>query len=102
MKRATSIIFALLLLFCLVACHSDDRTLYQNDAEDAVEYENNDLYADDDLESVTYVLNTSSKKIHKSTCGTGDLIAPENRQTFRGNIEKLFKQGYTKCGNCFR
>ena len=51
---------------------------------------------------VTYVLNINSKKIHKTTCGTGDLILPENRKIFKGEIMDLFEQGYTKCGNCFR
>lgn len=51
---------------------------------------------------VTYVLNINSKKIHKTTCGTGDLILPENKEIFKGEIEVLFEQGYTKCGNCFR
>ena len=49
-----------------------------------------------------YVLNTNSKKIHKTTCGTGDNIAPRNREEYRGSIEKLKEKGYTLCGNCFR
>ena len=49
-----------------------------------------------------YVLNMKSKKIHKTTCGTGDLILPENRCFYTGDIQSLLKQGYTQCGNCFK
>ena len=50
----------------------------------------------------TYILNTSSMKIHKTTCGTGKLMLPENRRVYVGDIEDLLINGYTKCGNCFR
>ena len=48
-----------------------------------------------------YVLNANSKKIHKPSCGTGARIKPINRKTYSGNIDDLFKKGYTTCGNCF-
>ena len=48
-----------------------------------------------------YILNTDSKKIHRTTCGTGDRIKKENRQRYVGDLEALFQKGYTTCGNCF-
>ena len=56
----------------------------------------------DQKKTEKYVLNIRSKKIHKTTSGTGDLILPENRVVYEGNIEDLYKTGYTKCGNCFK
>ena len=50
----------------------------------------------------TYILNINSKKIHKTSCGTGKSILPENKKSYTGDIETLYSQGYTKCGNCFR
>lgn len=61
-----------------------------------------DTIIENDYENESYVLNIKSKKIHKTTCGTGDLILPENRKTYKGNIDELLEDGYTKCGNCFR
>ena len=49
----------------------------------------------------TYILNTRSKKIHKSSCGTAALIKPENREEYHGNVQDMLNQGYSKCGNCF-
>lgn len=49
-----------------------------------------------------YVLNTNSKKIHKTTCSTGDNIAPRNREEYIGDIDELLNKGYTVCGNCFK
>ena len=50
----------------------------------------------------TYILNVSTKKIHKDDCGTATLIDPQNRKIYRGDIVPLFEKGYTYCGNCFR
>ncbi len=48
-----------------------------------------------------YILNTSSKKIHLPFCGNAKSIAPANRQEYEGDLDALFDQGYTPCGNCF-
>lgn len=49
-----------------------------------------------------YILNTRSKKIHKTTCGTAALIHEENRRGYEGNPEPLFEEGYSYCGNCYK
>ena len=48
-----------------------------------------------------YILNIDSKKIHRTTCGTGARIKQENRRRYEGDLEDLFEKGYTECGNCF-
>lgn len=49
-----------------------------------------------------YILNTSTKKIHKTTCGTAALIHEENRQLHEGATDALLDEGYSFCGNCFK
>ena len=50
-----------------------------------------------------YVLNKSSKKIHKPSCSSVPTISQKNREDFAGTeeeVEALFGKGYTNCGNC--
>lgn len=47
-----------------------------------------------------YVLNTNTKKIHKSTCSSVSTIAPHNYQEYTGDINDLLSQGYSKCKAC--
>lgn len=86
-------------LFSLCACYNE--TLDTNDTVMCTETEDTDI--DSELVGYdTHILNTNSKKIHKITCGSAKLILPENRQTYNDNISKLYDQGYSKCGNCFK
>ncbi len=55
-----------------------------------------------DSVKITYVLNKSSKKIHKQNCGTGTRIREKNKRVYQGDLDRLFEKGYTTCGNCFR
>ncbi len=50
--------------------------------------------------SVTYVLNTSSKKIHYPDCSSVSTIKETNKENFSGSINDLISQGYTSCGSC--
>ena len=52
-------------------------------------------------QSDTYILNTRSKKIHHPDCPSVAKMSPKNKKEYKGNIQDLLKQGYTKCGNCF-
>ena len=51
-------------------------------------------------ESVTYVLNTSSKKFHLPTCSGAASMSEANRQEYAGSRADLVSQGYTPCGTC--
>lgn len=49
--------------------------------------------------TVTYVLNTNSKKIHKPDCNDVAKIKPENYAT-TDDPETWLSWGYTNCGHC--
>ncbi len=65
-------------------------------------YATGENHAEDDtpMPAVTYILNTSSKKFHLTTCGIAASIIEQNRAEYDGNREELIAQGYTPCGNC--
>lgn len=50
--------------------------------------------------SQTWVLNTSSMKIHYPSCSQVKKIAPQNYSTSNLSESELFLQGYTTCGVC--
>lgn len=50
--------------------------------------------------SETYILNTSTKKFHKPSCGSVKTIKESNKGSYTGSREDLIKQGYSPCGNC--
>lgn len=52
--------------------------------------------------TLTYILNTSSKKIHYPHCSSAKKIAEKNKGEFTGDYQELFAQGYTTCGICFK
>lgn len=54
-----------------------------------------------DTDDITYVLNTSTQKIHHPNCKSVVKIKPENYATTDKSLEELFDEGYTKCGNCW-
>ncbi len=50
--------------------------------------------------SVTYVLNTNSKKFHLPGCPSVEKIAEKNRQDYTGSRADLAAQGYEPCKQC--
>lgn len=48
-----------------------------------------------------YVLNTNTKKIHKTHCHHINRMNESNKQSYSGSIDDLYSQGYTTCGTCF-
>ena len=51
--------------------------------------------------SDSFVLNTSSHKIHYPSCRDVKKISPENYSTSSLTVDELKAQGYTTCGHCF-
>lgn len=50
----------------------------------------------------TWVLNTSSMKIHCPSCKSVPKIAPKNYSTSSESLDDLKAKGYTTCGICFK
>lgn len=48
----------------------------------------------------TYVLNTSSKRFHKTDCKSVNQMKESNRAYSTESAEKLVEQGYKPCGTC--
>ena len=56
----------------------------------------------DPATTITYILNTSSGKIHLPNCKSVRTIKPENYGTTDKTIDELLSEGYTRCGNCLK
>ena len=50
--------------------------------------------------SAQYILNTNSKKFHKTTCKLANDISDKNKKSFTGSREELINRGYSPCGSC--
>lgn len=48
----------------------------------------------------TYVLNTSSKKIHRPDCTSVSKMSEKNKEEVQDTLPHLLKEGYTICGIC--
>lgn len=58
--------------------------------------------AEDDIDDSQFVLNISSKKIHKPTCSGAKNMKEENKKTVNGaEVKSYLNDGYEYCGNCF-
>ena len=60
----------------------------------------NDRNNGNNAEGQTYILNTSSKLIHESTCGNAAKISDKNREEYTGDINSLIEDGYKEAGCC--
>lgn len=52
-------------------------------------------------DSVTYVINTNTKKIHVSTCSYADTTSKNMEETDKA-LEELLGEGYEKCSRCLK
>lgn len=50
--------------------------------------------------SVTYILNTNSKKFHYPSCSSVGQMNESNKKDFNGTRDELISQGYSPCGRC--
>ena len=51
-------------------------------------------------EESAYILNTNSKKFHKTTCTNAQDIKAENKQQYTGSRQDLLDEGYLPSGCC--
>ena len=127
-KRLSLILISVLLLtftVFLCCCGIDTSTVagsasqvvQQDENEDEVTDELDDEYLDDSLESeepeeltedsdeedgttITYVLNTNTKKFHYPDCYSVDQMKDKNKLIEETTREALIERGYDPCGNC--
>ena len=52
------------------------------------------------IQKETFLLNTHTKKFHKTTCGSGQSAASYNKKIVTCYRSDLIEQGYSPCGNC--
>ena len=48
----------------------------------------------------TYIVNTNTKKFHKTTCSSVQSIKEKNKKKYTGNRENLINNGYSPCKKC--
>ena len=51
-------------------------------------------------EKHNYVLNTNTKKFHRTGCGSIKQMKDKNKKTFYGTREEVIKKGYSPCKKC--
>lgn len=55
---------------------------------------------DNEEEDITYVLNISSRKFHRTDCASVGEMKSHNRKTTTKSREELIEEGYEPCGAC--
>ncbi len=58
------------------------------------------VVTDQEGNTVTFVLNTNTKKFHKPTCSAAEDINVVNREDYAGTRDALIADGYEACGRC--
>jgi DNA-entry nuclease len=51
-------------------------------------------------QSVTYILNTNTKKFHYPSCSSVSQMKEKNKKSFTGSRDEAIAQGYSSCGRC--
>lgn len=51
-------------------------------------------------DTITYLLNTRSKKVHSKDCGVGQRSKDKNKQYRTDALTNIVSDGYTICGDC--
>ncbi|MCR4658407.1 MAG: MBL fold metallo-hydrolase [Lachnospiraceae bacterium] len=62
--------------------------------------ERSNIIADPAPVAETYVLNTNSKKFHRSGCSSVDDMKEKNKQIFNGTRDEAIAMGYEPCKRC--
>lgn len=77
--------------------------VYNNQPGVTIDYATGESWKDGEApakEKMSYILNTSTKKFHKTECSTVESIHSKNRKQYSGNRADLLADGYTACGQC--
>ena len=75
---------------------------YDSSSEEPTEssVDTSNEHSSSENETVTYILNTKSKRVHLSTCGSVKTILEENKSEYTGSLDNLISQGYLTCATC--
>lgn len=81
---------------------SDGSTVKYGDQESDGTLEGNSTVTAVTTEAVAYhwILNTSSKKIHREDCPYAGSISESNRAESSKSVSELIAEGYSACGSC--
>ncbi len=50
--------------------------------------------------SGTYILNTNTKKFHRTNCSSVKRMSESNKESYSGSKDALISKGYSPCKNC--
>ena len=67
---------------------------------DTVKNDSGDSTSDFEDRSMTYILNTNTKKVHLPDCRSVSDMADHNKQEYEGTLKELKSMGYSPCGRC--
>jgi len=67
--------------------------------EDIYDYSQNGDTSSE-MNDITYVLNTSTKKFHNPNCSSVKDMKEENRESSSKSRDELINEGYSPCGSC--
>ena len=117
------LLLAFIVFFCCCGIDtsaiagSASQVVQQDETQDEVTDEFDDEDLDDSIESeepeeviedfdyedgttITYVLNTNTKKFHYPDCYSVDQMKDKNKKIEETTREALIERGYDPCGNC--
>lgn len=75
----------------IVINYATGESRHKDDTSDTVESE---------TDTVTYVINKNSKKIHSPECSSVKEMKPQNKKETSKTLEELENEGYTPCQSC--
>lgn len=61
---------------------------------------NSDKTTSNESKSETFIINTNTKKFHKTTCSSVKNTKKENKKTYTGTRKELIQKGYEPCKTC--
>ena len=56
--------------------------------------------AQNDSESIYYILNKNTKRFHLPSCPSAQETKDKNKESYSGSREELIERGYVPCGRC--
>lgn len=77
-----------------------DYTTGNSRVSETNELEGSTQSSSNNIQEASYVLNTNTKKFHRSDCSSLSRMKEENKGIFTGSRKELVQQGYEACKSC--